>query len=381
MRILSLIALLLLLSACSSNKDKDEEERVAKLVEFDRTIDVDRLWSTGAGSDKGRKYTKIIPVLFENVLYTADVKGRVFAVDAETGKKLWKTDTDFSFSGAVGVANGLIVAGTPDGEVVVMSSDNGEVLWHAEVSSEIVAPPSTNGSIVVAQTIDAKVFTFDAKSGELIWSYDHTAPVLSLRGTASPIVTSTQVICAFDNGQVVSFSALDGSRAWEARAAQPKGKTDLERIVDIDGTPVLDGGLIFVSSYQGNILALNRGQGREIWKKNASSFHAPAVASGRVYVSTDRSRVVALNSANGDILWSNEQMLNREVNAPAVFGDYVAVIDNEDYLHLLNKDDGSYVHRFKPKGEGFSAPMIVENSRLYILSNDGTLSAYAIESQ
>lgn len=379
MRILPLFALFLLLSACSSTKDKDEEERVAKLVDFDKTIKVERLWSKAAGSDKGRKYTKIVPVLVDGVIYTADIKGRVFAFDAETGKRKWKAKTDFAFAGATGAGNGLVLAGTVDGQVVALNADDGELLWNTEVSSEVVAPPATNGVIVVAQTIDAKLFALDAKTGEINWSYDHTTPVLSLRGTASPIVTPTQVICAFDNGQVVSFSSSDGSRTWEARAAQPKGKTDLERIVDIDGSPVLEAGLVYVTSYQGNVMALNRGQGREVWKKSASSFYSPAVERGRVFVSTDRSRVIAYNSANGDAVWQNEQMLNRELHAPVVFDDYIGVVDGDDYMHLLNKTDGQYVHRFKPKGDGFSAPIISDNGKIYILSDDGKLSAYRIK--
>lgn len=373
------LVLLGLLSACSSNKDKDDEERVAKLVSYKKSIDVDKVWSTGAGSDDGRKYIKIIPALVDGVIYTADTEGRVFAINAETGKKVWKVKTKFKFAGATGAGNGLVLVGTSDGEVVTLDAATGEVKWSAKVSSEVVAPPATNGKIVVAQTIDAKVFAFEASTGEQRWSYDHTSPVLTLRGTASPIVTTTQVICAFDNGQVVSFSALDGSRGWEARAAQPKGKTDLERIVDIDGSPVMDGGLLYISSYQGNVVALNRGQGRELWKKSASGFYPPAVTYGRVFISTDKSRVVAYNSANGDVIWTNEQLLNREINAPAVFGDYIAVIDGDGHMHLLSKNDGQYVHRFKPKGDGFSAPMISENGKLYILSDDGKLSAYQIE--
>lgn len=379
MRLSLLIALFLLVSACSSNKDKDEEERVAKLPDYERTIDIDRVWSRGAGSDDDRKYVKIVPSMDSGVIYTADVKGQVFAFSADSGERLWKVKTKFPFAGAVGAGSNLVLAGTSTGEVVALSAEAGEVLWNTEISSEVVAPPATNGTIVVAQTIDAKVFALDAKTGQVLWSYDHTAPVLSLRGTAAPIVTSTQVICAFDNGQVVSFSAADGSRTWEARAAQPKGKTDLERIVDIDGAPVVSGGFVYVTSYQGNLMALYRAQGKEVWRKAASSFYSPAVGVGRVYISTDRSRVVAYNSANGDVIWTNEQLLNREIGAPVVFGDYVAVIDSDDRLHMFNADDGTYVHRFKPKGDGFKAPMLYNNGRLFILSDDGKLSAYEVE--
>ncbi|WP_245929371.1 outer membrane protein assembly factor BamB [Agarilytica rhodophyticola] len=378
MRVVLLLLFAVFISSCSSNKEKDEESKVAKLVKFDKTVKMKRLWSAGTGSGKGRKYLRLVPSIDKGVIYTSDPKGQVFAFDVETGKRQWKSKTKYKVSGAIGAGFNRVFFGTIDGRVVTLDAANGEKLWEAKTSSEILAPPATNGSIVVAQTIDARVFAFDAKTGEQVWSYDHLAPVLSLRGTSSPVITATQVICAFDNGQIVSFSAVDGSRTWEARVSQPKGKTDLERIVDVDGTPKESSGIIFAGSYQGNLIALTRAQGKPIWRKALSTYQNLSVANGKVFVSTDRSRVIAFNSANGDVLWQNEQLLNRQINAPAAVGDYVVVVDEEDYLHVLSQDDGSFAYRFKPKGDGFHSPMLSYKDKLYLLSDDGKLSSYEI---
>lgn len=378
MRVVLLLLFAVLVSSCSSNKEKDEESKVAKLVKFEKTVKMKRLWSSGTGSGKGRKYLRFVPAIVDDVIYAADPKGRVYAFDTTTGKRQWKTNTKYTISGAVGAGFGRVFFGTIDGHVVALDASNGEKLWEAITSSEILAPPTSNGSIIVAQTIDARVFAFDARTGEQRWSYDHLAPVLSLRGTSSPVMTSTQVVCAFDNGQIVSFSAVDGSRTWEARVSQPKGKTDLERIVDVDGTPKESSGIIYAGSYQGNLIALSRAQGKPIWRKALSTYQNLTVANGKVFVSTDRSRVIAFNSANGDVVWQNEQLLNRQVNAPAAMGDYLVVIDEDDYLHVMSQEDGSFAYRFKPKGDGFHAPMVSHQGKLYLLSDDGKLSSYEI---
>jgi len=377
-RIAWLVIFVVFFAACSSNKDKDEETRVAKLVDFERTVKMKRVWSVGTGSGKGRKYLRLLPAIADQRIFAVNPKGEVFAFDLDSGKRQWKVRTQHKISGGVAAASNIVTFGTFDGEVVALDASNGEQLLQSKASSEILAAPATDGSIVVVQTIDARIFAYDAKTGEQRWNYDHLTPVLSLRGNSAPVITSTQVICAFDNGQIVSFSALDGARLWEARVSQPKGRTDLERIVDIDGTPFVDGGLIYAASYRGSVIALGRAQGNPIWKNTVSTFQPLTAAGGKVFVSTDRARVMAYNSANGDVLWQNEQLLNRELTAPAAIGDYLAVIDKDDYLHLLSQSDGSFAYRFKPKGDGFHSPMLSYRDKLYIVSDDGKLSVYEI---
>lgn len=386
---LILISLLssLLVVACSSNKEKDAKEireeaaKAAKLVKFKRTVKAKRLWKVGTGGGSAREFLRLVPAIVSDTIYVANEDGEVSAFDLTSGKKKWKTDTDTNTSGAIGAYHGTVALGTLDGTVVALNAANGEVIWTAKASSEILSAPAVNGSIVVVQTIDARVFAFDVKTGELRWSYDHIAPVLSLRGTSSPIFDDGQVLCAFDNGQLVSFSAIDGSRTWEARISQPKGKTDLERIVDIDGSPVVEGSLVYAGGYQGNIFALTKAQGSPVWKQEISTHNGLAIANGKVFTSTAKSRLIAYNSANGSVAWESDALLNRELGAPTVIGRYLAVIDGDDYLHILSQQDGSFVERVKPAGDGFHAPMITHLGKLYILSDDGKLSAYELSSR
>lgn len=374
-------ALVVFFSACSSNEEKDVETIVAPLVDFESLVTHKRVWKVSTGSGWGRKYLRLVPAISDSKIFVANASGDVYAFDLEKGKKLWKTKTQYEISGGVNATAGKVVVGTLDGEVITFDAETGEVLWEAKTSSEILGEPATDGNVTVVQTIDARVFAFDAKTGAPKWSYDHIVPVLSLRGSSGPVITASGVICAFDNGQILSFAKDSGSRQWDFRISQPKGKTDLERIVDIDGTPVEQSGLLYAGSYQGNIAALSRAQGKPIWRKAASTFNRLAVGYGRVVATVERSRVAAFNSANGDKVWENEQLLNRELSAPALIDDYVAVIDHDDLLHLLSKDDGSFVHRFKVSGDGFHSPMLSHNGKLYILSDDGELSAYEFKAK
>lgn len=389
-RVVSLLLVSLLASqfiGCASNKEKDAKElkkeaaKAAELVKFESTVKATRLWKVSAGGGSAREYLRLEPAIVSDSIYVANESGDVMAFDLESGDKKWKTDTDAQISGGVGAYHGTAVVGTLDGTVIALNTANGEIVWTAQVSSEVLAAPAVSATVVIVQTIDARVFAFDTKTGEKRWSYDHVAPVLSLRGTSSPVIDGTQVLCAFDNGQLVSFSLADGSRTWEARVSQPKGKTDLERIVDIDGSPVVSEGLVYSGSYQGNIFAFAKAQGNPVWKQELSTYGNLAIGSGKVFVSTDKSHLIAYNAKNGEVIWELDALLNRELGAPTAIGRQIAAIDGEGYLHLISQQDGSFVDRFKPAGDGFHAPLLAHLGKLYILSDDGKLSAYALSSR
>ncbi|MFL0801586.1 MAG: outer membrane protein assembly factor BamB [Agarilytica sp.] len=387
LRVVSIFLFSLFIFACSSNETKDEREekkeerKATELESFDKSVKAKRLWKAGAGEGDGRKYLRLAPSVFGDVIYTTDSDGVVRAFSLADGKRRWKTDTNAEVSGGVGAYLDTVAVGTFDGKVIALSADSGDVRWEAQTSSEILAVPAVSATLVVVQTIDARVFAFDSKSGELRWSYDHLTPVLSLRGTSSPLINGNQVICAFDNGQIISFSLIDGSRTWEARVSHPKGKTDLERIVDIDGTPAVKNGLVYSGSYQGNLFAFALAKGNPIWKQELSTYRALSVSNGKVFVSTADSHVIAYNASNGDVVWKNEDLQYREIGAPTTVGRYVATIDGDGYLHILSQQDGQFVERLKPAGDGFNAPMMTHLGKLYILSDDGKLSAYELSSR
>lgn len=368
-------ACVLALGGCSSNKES-ENLKPLDLVDFKSSVKVERVWSAKVGKGQDRRYTVFVPAVLDGTVFASDTQGNVFAFNVETGKRLWKQELDEAVSGAVGAGGGLVLVGTYEGEVVALDAKTGELKWRAKASSEVLAPPQSDGSIVVASTIDARLFAFDALTGKQLWSHDHIAPVLTLRTTASPVISNTQVLSAFDNGQLLSFSTIDGSVGWEVRVAQPKGRHDLEKMVDIDGTPVVDSAFIYTTSYQGAVMAIARGTGRVIWKRDASSYVRPAFAHNTVYVATEDDRLIAYNSSNGGSKWENAEMLRRDLSAPGIMGDYITAIDKKGYMHVVDKEDGHFVARIKPSGDGFRSVPVSHKEGLILLSDDGVLSFY-----
>lgn len=376
-RVIALLCVVLLFTACAS-KEESEAVKPMDLVKFEKTVKLKKIWTSKAGKGQDRRYSLFVPAIVDGVVYAADVEGQVFAFNAEDGKRLWKIKLKRSVSGAISAHQGKVFLATYRGGVIALDAADGNLLWEAEASSEILAPPVSNGSVVSVNTIDGRVFTFDANTGEQLWTHDHPVPVLTLRGNAAPVVTENQVIVGFDNGQVVSLNAADGSLGWEVRVAQPRGSTDLERMVDIDGTPVLDDAFLYAGAYQGAVAAIARGTGRVMWKQDISAYQSLAVDNGNVYVVTEDDSVIAYNSATGSVEWRNDQLLRRNLGAPATIGDYLATIDEDGYMHVLSQTDGSFAARIKPSGDDFRSPLVSVNDILYVLADNGKLSAYRI---
>ena len=178
---------------------------------------------------------------------------------------------------------------------------------------------------------------------------------------------------------MISFNASNGSINWETRVALPKGRTELERMVDIDGAPILIGDVIYVVSYQGNLAAYSRGTGSNLWFQDASSHFSPTHLNNRVFITDEDDSVVAFNAGNGRIDWSNEKLFLRRLTGPTIVSSYVAVGDFEGYVHLLDASDGSFVGRTRVERSGITASLSSYRDILFVHSDKGTFSAYKIQ--
>ncbi|MDC1211385.1 outer membrane protein assembly factor BamB [Porticoccaceae bacterium] len=380
MKKLNLLLCALLISGCSWFGGDDEDEiKPAELVKFDQQVKIKKQWSIKVGGGNKQFWNSLRPAANSDTVFAADHEGKISAFNVATGKRRWSTELDVSLSGGVGYAAGQVLVGSVEGEVYVLDAADGSMLWSAKVSSEILASPQSNGTVVAVQTIDNKLFAFDASSGEALWQHEDDAPLLTVRGTSTALVTNRMILAGFDSGKLIAFNPENGSLIWESRLALPKGRTDLERMVDVDGAALLVDDVIYAVTYQGRLGAISRGTGRSLWFQDGSSHSSPAYSSGQVYVSEADSTVRAFNSGSGQVLWSNEQLFLRRVTGPAQLGGYMAVADAEGYLHLLSPDDGSFVGRTKVDGSGVSAAMISMGDSLIIQSNGGALSSYKIQ--
>src|SRR5690606_31359102 len=339
----AVLALAVMAVGCSSNSKK--ELPPAELPKIQEEVRLDAQWSRSIGNGQGDLYNLLTPAADGERLFAAAANGEVVALDRLTGKKFWEVDLDLPISGGVGAGYGLVLVGTLKGEVIALDASSGEERWRARVTSEVLSAPATNGDIVVVQTQDDRLIAFDASSGSPRWIYESSPAVLTLRGTSSPVMTNRLVMAGLSSGKVLALDAQRGIPVWEQRVAIPQGRSELERVVDIDGNLLLSGGTLYVVSYQGNVAAIDVDSGRPLWNRAASSYVGLAQGFGSVYVSLANGAVEGVDERSNSALWNNDALQRRQLSAPEVFSSYVAVGDLEGYVHLLSQVDGHFVGR------------------------------------
>lgn len=382
MRLIALLMAAFILSGCSSLKfwesDEADELAPAELVDVDNQVDFEKLWSRGIGGGQDELYSSLKPAFADGIVYGADPDGDVVAIDAEKGRVLWKQDLDHDLSGGVGVGGGLVILTDLEGRVFALNAGTGEVNWQVRIGNELMSAPASNGDIVAVQSLDGFLIGLNASDGQERWRYRVDIPSLTLRSATSPVIKSTTLIAGFASGKVVALNPANGNLLWESRVAVPKGRTELERMVDIAGSPVLVDDVCYVTSFQGRAAALSRGTGRTLWYQDVSSYWQPGVGGDNIYVTQTNDEIKALRANSGQVMWTNEQMKYRQLTSPAYVGGYVAVGDADGYLHILSATDGSYLGRRRVDSSGLKMPFISDGKILYVLDNDGDITAFKI---
>ena len=380
------VSLALLLSACSTMANwtssflggSDNSEPPAELSEITDPIPLKELWSTSIGVGHDKQFVSLVPNVYEEQVFVADRKGRVVALDAETGKENWELKTEVAISGGPGVGSGVVLVGTSDAEVLALASDDGSLLWKAEVSSEVLSVPQVDFDKVIVQTADGNITALGLDSGEQLWTHDRSVPVLTLRGTSTPAVEGGLVVAGFANGKLVGLSAEKGFPVWEVSIAIPQGRSEIDRLVDIDGDPVIVGGVVYVTTYQGRIAVIEAQTGNQGWQRDMSSHVGLGVDFSQVYVTDDESNVWALSRSTGASEWRQDELLNRKLTAPEPIEDYVAVGDLEGYVHFLSRYDGRIVARARVDSKGILEKPLASDGILYVYGNSGKLSAFSL---
>ncbi|MES9850054.1 MAG: outer membrane protein assembly factor BamB [Candidatus Thiodiazotropha sp.] len=364
----------LLLAGCSAFSGKDNADPPSELVEFQPELRIETLWDEGF-DDADETLLKLKPVYSNGMLYIAEPSGEVSSLDPETGERHWSVDTDSPLSGGPGVADGLIALGTLEAELILLDGEDGGERWRQRVSSDVLSSPAVNDGNVVCRTTDGGVTAYTTDSGEKRWVYDRTVPVLTLRGDSSPLVSDSQVLAGFAGGKFVGLSLDSGLVNWEATISTPKGRTELERVVDIDADPVLVEGTLYVSAYQGDVAAVSESSGVVLWRRDISS-HAGLDASWRqVFITDAEDHIWSLDATNGATLWQQKKLHARKLSAPAMVGDTLVVGDFDGYVHWLSQEDGRQLARIRVGGDAIRLKPLVIDEIVYVLDEGGTLSA------
>lgn len=355
---------------------EDNAEPPAPLVAFETQLKVIELWSRGT-SGVDEQYLKLAPAVSGQRLFIAAPDGDVEAVDATNGKTLWDAEYDDEIiTGGPGTGENLVLLGTSEGNVIALNAETGKRAWTSRLSSEILSPPLRRDGMVVARTNDGKVFGINGETGKRVWVYDRTVPALTLRGTSTPAIDLGLVIAGFDAGRIAALELSTGKLIWEAAVATARGRSELERMVDIDSDPIIHDGTIYVASFQGQLAAVQIDSGRILWTREVSSHAGFTVDENHVYLTDDESHIRAFDRFSGSTVWSNEKLHARGVTGPAHVGDYIVVGDVEGFLHWMDRATGEFVARLQLSGQRIIVQPLVVGRVVYAYSSDGKLAAY-----
>ena len=371
---LTLAFSLVVLAACSKDKEVDPP---AELTEFTSTIRVQRAWTASVGGDDEPLRLGLGLAVEEGRVFAAGHEGEVAAFDLGTGRQLWKTRISKTrLAGGTGASANLVVVGSSDGEVIALNAADGATRWRVKVNGEVLAAPAIAPRAVVVRTVDGKLHGLSNDDGHEIWQHEEQVPRLSLRGTSRPTVANDVALCGFDNGKVVALNAGDGGLLWETPVAPPHGKTELERLVDIDSAPRVSGNDVYTVGFQGRVAMLAFDTGQIWWSHDASSYRGMGIDDDAMYVSTADGEIKALRRRSGAEIWSQNVLLHRGLSAPAVQDTTLAVADFQGYVHWFDKASGTLVARESSgKVRVTNAPIAVGNMVL-VINDEGRITAF-----
>ena len=380
----------------ASDALEDPPRAPTALAAFTPEIELALQWQRPLGDGQGRRaHRRLRLALDAGRLIAVAANGRFCALDRRDGSARWCRQLPDGVSGGASVGDGLALAGTERGVLIAVDAASGQMRWRAQLDGEILAPASVDGGLVVAQTAGGKVHGLSSESGEALWVYRSELPDLTLRGTAAPALAEGLAISGFASGLLAALRRSDGLPVWERRLALGAGRSPLRRLVDIDGMPLLSGGLVYAVSHQGNLAAMDLATGETLWRAAASSAFGPISGFGNIYVVDAESRLQAFSSEDGELNWQQAALRHRGLGPPAELLGYIAVADAYGWVHLLSQVDGHVAGRIFAGAEraapgggprrreraggfprGFSSPPLIDEDWLYVFSDGGRISAY-----
>ncbi|MFS8063562.1 MAG: outer membrane protein assembly factor BamB [Luteimonas sp.] len=381
------IALLLgvALAGCSTVKGwfgskhgADKPLKPAELSDITPTVTVTKLWSAKAGKGEGRIGVRQGPGIADGHVYAAAIKGGVRAFDLQTGASLWQFDSDLPLSGGPGAGDGLVVVGSLEGDVVALDATTGAQKWTAKVSNEVIAAPVIGQGMVFVRSNDGRVTAFDAASGERRWFWNHELLNLTVRGNDAPALGPGYLFVGNDDGTLTALAVADGRPLWEQTVAAAEGRSDLDRMADVDGMPVIDGSTLYASSYKKQTVAIEGPSGRPIWSRENGGSGRLGVSADRVVTADPAGTVWGLEKSSGGVMWQQPALARRSLSGVAIQGDYAVVGDFDGYLHWLNLSDGALAARVRAGRDAVRAAPVVVDGVLVVQTIDGDLSAYRL---
>ncbi len=402
--IMACLCTTVIISSCATSQSQPTREKAPKktkaakplrLVEFEPEADLQVLWRRQVGQGIGKKFIDLSPAAEEETIFAADAYGYVVAFSRDDPELKWRSRlgrpmskgffnvmdrSDPSFvTGGIGVGVDTIFLGTARGEVVALSAANGEERWRVVLTSEVLASPTASRDAVFVQTSDGNLFALAIEDGSQKWVFHSQNPLVTLRGTAAPVISSGIVYAGFGNGVLVAIDATSGELLWEQTVSLPAGTSELNRMVDVDGKPLVESALVFASAHQGTTRAMRRSDGQPIWEADVSSVRALQSGYGLVFAITDEDEIVAIEQRDGTVAWRQDGFLRRNLTDPLAYSNYIFVGDFQGFVHVIAQSDGRLVARRRVDSSAIQPTLSQVDGIVYLLTKSGKLVALELD--
>jgi outer membrane protein assembly factor BamB len=377
---LSCIGIIAVLAGCSSlnpfASKSAPRNQPAALEDVKTSLPVRTAWSASIGSAGAFAFS---PALAAGSVFAAAADGSVTRIDAANGRTLWRINADAPLTAGVGSDGKIVVVAAEKGILMAFDSD-GKQRWKAQASSEVLSAPAVGQGMVIVRSVDNRIAAFDAESGVRRWVAQRTSPPLTLRSAPGIVISGATAYVALPGGRLIALATSNGGPRWEAAVGDPRGTTELERIADLSGTPVVAGREICAVAYQGRVACFDAVTGAPRWGKELSSEVGVGVDDKYVFAADESGAVSALSRDSGTGVWRNAKLAHRRLSTPVPLGRAVAVGDAEGYIHFLSREDGAFVARVSTDGSQIMAAWPMDTvGRAIFQTQAGTVVSLAIE--
>jgi outer membrane protein assembly factor BamB len=368
------------LAGCASEEDTIV---MAPVPQVESEFTPESVWKSSVGNGVSQYYSKLTPEYAYEQLFVASRDGIIKALNPETGELVWESeiesDVSTRLSGGIIAAYNQLFIGSENGLVYALNAETGEVNWQVKVDGEVLTAPVADSNLVIVHTNSGMLTALDQTTGESKWTISTEVPNLTLRGNSTPVTASGGVFWGTANGRLAAAIIEQGQLIWQQPIAQPQGATEIDRLVDVDASPIIIGSSLYIIGYNGQLTSIDLRSGKPAWKRNYSSATDLASDGSRLYVVTEKDHLVAVDLRSGTEIWNNDQLEYRLLTAPTVLGSYVVVGDSEGYLHWLDRSTGEFVSQQEVGGDGFAVGPVQVSGGYVLTTRDGSVQKLTLK--
>lgn len=350
-----------------------------------------RAWSASIGDGSRSKLPLTAqPVILGKSVFTLDTSAKLSSFSTDDGKRRWsisvrdEKDDDDVISGGIAAEGDTIYVTAGYDEVIAVDAVQGKIKWRAPLNSPSRAAPSVANGRVFVTTLNNTMLALDATNGQVIWEFAGMGQSTGLVGAASPAIDGEFVVPAFSSGEIYALRAANGTVAWSDNLANSLRLGGMTTLSDIRGLPVVEDNIAYAVSFGGKMAAIDMRTGSRVWQRDIASARTPWVAGNRVFLISTNAQIVALDKNDGSVVWVSQlaRFKNKEEKSGPIFwagpllaGDRLMAFSSDGRIAEIHPDQGTLVREWS-SGEDIRISPAIAGGTLYVLGEDGTLTAY-----